>query len=38
MLLEDHESIIFAKFSVSLEPGNLDKNKTLWAPIEESLK
>jgi hypothetical protein len=38
LLLEDYESKIFAKFSVSLEPGNLEKNKALWAPLEESIK
>jgi len=38
MLLENYESKIFAKLSVSLEPGNLEKNKGLWAPIEETFK
>jgi len=38
LLLEDYESKIFAKFSVSLEPGNLEKNKALWAPLEETLR
>ena len=38
MILESDESKIFAKLSVSLEPGNLEKNKALWAPIEETFK
>ena len=38
MILESYESKIFAKLSVSLEPGNLEKNKALWVPIEETLK
>jgi len=38
LILKGDEAKNYGKFRVSLEPGNLEKNKKLFAPIEEKFR